>query len=608
MRSSKTFWVLMASWSLIAFTGHASLLMASSAQSHATHFVSDKGPHMLLNEIGCYECHADGRLQCQGPPILFADSTIVDGVVVVPQSLETTSVCDTCHSPGGAFDGVGDLDPDNSKSVAFGAKYNWASGVYASDGVTLKSGKEKWCAGCHDGQVGESDSYADINRVIPDWQTDTPYHVGDIVKHNNKGWKCITYHISDGSPILAYWVSIDWQSGTQYQVGDIVKYDGDAWQCIADHTSEGSPSQDDWVLTDWRVLAPGVIGDNSSYGFYYSGHGQWPSNEVHCDGCHDCTYEHIDGKQRTYVSTSDNYQEAYRLKADMAIPRHDVDVDTAFTLCMDVCHLPHADVLSDVTEYKTNFRDYWEGEQYHYSHLQNTPVLAADWYDSDFDSNTGSIRGLDSGMSCPACHNPHGSDTPVMIRNGQLISPPGTPAQSALGFHWYEDKDMTIETFDLEDSRYGWMDMGVNATDNHVCDHCHVSLTENYYRVPGGIPQILHVVIWVTDENDNVPDSFAPNDPIKFHMTFSIHGDEETTYFLQTVESGAYDAVPPTDWQIPVNMQSNVAPGTHTVSTVKTIPLNATTGSAKYRMELRMDRGELLPDTNNKIITFQIEE
>jgi hypothetical protein len=54
---------------------------------HAAHFVSDPGPGFPLDETGCNECHADGRLQCQGRP-LFSDSNF----------LEVTDVCDACHN------------------------------------------------------------------------------------------------------------------------------------------------------------------------------------------------------------------------------------------------------------------------------------------------------------------------------------------------------------------------------------------------------------------------------------------------------------------------------------------------------------------------------
>jgi predicted CXXCH cytochrome family protein len=56
------------------------------------------------------------------------------------QNLNNTAVCNVCHSPNGAFDGVND--------AVIGAKNNWEQGVYLSN--NLRAGKEKWCAGCHD--------------------------------------------------------------------------------------------------------------------------------------------------------------------------------------------------------------------------------------------------------------------------------------------------------------------------------------------------------------------------------------------------------------------------------------------------------------------------
>jgi hypothetical protein len=147
MKSLKILWVLIVSLSLIVSTGDSSLLMASSSPSHSTHFDSAKGPGFPLNGTGCYVCHAAGDRQCQSIP-LFAD----DGF------LETTGVCDNCHSPNGTFDGVGDLDPGNPYSVAFGAKYNWDAGIYEPDGENLKAGKELWCVTCHDGDAADVDN------------------------------------------------------------------------------------------------------------------------------------------------------------------------------------------------------------------------------------------------------------------------------------------------------------------------------------------------------------------------------------------------------------------------------------------------------------------
>ena len=154
MRSLKIFWVLLVSFTLIAFMGSSSVLMASSGTSHATHFVSDKGPRLQLNESGCYVCHADGRFQCQGAPI-FADSTVVEGEVVVPQFLATTTVCNPCHSEGGAADGVND--------PVIGAKANWDEGVYQSNGEALQAGKEQWCVSCHDGGTSVCDGVSAPN-------------------------------------------------------------------------------------------------------------------------------------------------------------------------------------------------------------------------------------------------------------------------------------------------------------------------------------------------------------------------------------------------------------------------------------------------------------
>jgi hypothetical protein len=100
---------------------------------HATHFMSPKGPQLSIDETGCYTCHADALLQCQGTGPVFIDELFLD----------QTHACDNCHSAGGAFDGV------------TMAKANWDEGVYEADGTTLKTGMEKWCVTCHDGATSE---------------------------------------------------------------------------------------------------------------------------------------------------------------------------------------------------------------------------------------------------------------------------------------------------------------------------------------------------------------------------------------------------------------------------------------------------------------------
>ncbi|MDY6950169.1 MAG: LamG-like jellyroll fold domain-containing protein [Thermodesulfobacteriota bacterium] len=127
MRSLKIFWVLCMATGFVAIVGGDTLLMASSGQSHATHFVSQIGPLLPLNETGCSFCHAAGNRQCEESPVFADDEYLAD-----------TGVCDACHSQGGMVDGVAM------------AKANWADGVYEPGGSPLQAGKESWCISCHD--------------------------------------------------------------------------------------------------------------------------------------------------------------------------------------------------------------------------------------------------------------------------------------------------------------------------------------------------------------------------------------------------------------------------------------------------------------------------
>ncbi len=81
--------------------------------------------------------------------------------------LDTTSVCDTCHSPGGTYDGVND--------PVIGARSNWLDGIY--DGENLKPGKEKWCAGCHD-EAPSTIQGVDAPNVVGDEGFLTNYSLG----------------------------------------------------------------------------------------------------------------------------------------------------------------------------------------------------------------------------------------------------------------------------------------------------------------------------------------------------------------------------------------------------------------------------------------------
>ena len=94
----------------------------ANSGTHAAHTGgNDRGP---ATSMLCNDCHVDGLYP------LFENGV----------TLEETAVCDPCHSPNGAYDGVNDS--------IIGAKSNWTDGVYTGD--ALKAGKEKWCVTCHD--------------------------------------------------------------------------------------------------------------------------------------------------------------------------------------------------------------------------------------------------------------------------------------------------------------------------------------------------------------------------------------------------------------------------------------------------------------------------
>lgn len=476
-------------------------------QSHITHFTDPKGPQLGNDSCTTY-CHNPSDFH------LFKDG----------QPLATTTICNPCHSKGGAYDGVG--------NPIIGAKPNWEDAIYEPPAppeypwpYRLKAGKENWCAGCHD----------------------------------------------NGSSII-----------------------------------NGVP-------------APNVMGDNTTYGYNVSGHGRNPDNYIRCDDCHDLTVLHTDGNARTYSASNNNYKSGYRLNESMAIPRYLQYGPNAFKLCFK-CH-----VYSDVFGPVSNFRDDREGEYLHKIHLDEVFRGMIVW-DSDWDGvgcSTGACA--DSAMSCTACHNIHGSpcllgnnnvvpcpDPPKvpMIRHGELISTPGTTDKvPALRFNWYDGNN--VPTTDFNSSRWGGLLCGPpeNVAYNHVCWGCHTIGEVKYYRTPGGPEMVTVHSVWTTDTDpDNTPKTiFAPGDPIRYHVGFSINGPS----FYYTKANGVAKNTTGASWSYTFSKAQTIPAGDYdTWKWDKTVPLTATPGSnAKVTITVKMFNapGGTLISSDKKSAIFSIK-
>jgi len=179
------------------------------AGSHTTHFTPIAyGPQINLGV--CDDCH------------YLSPATHGDGqaTFIGSQPLADTAACDTCHSPGGVFNGV------VTTSDSVGAKDNWDPGVYTGSGATmaLQAGKEKWCVGCHDSSASV------INGVL------APAIAGDDITYgyyysghgrNLSGVQCTDCHDSsvnhlDGEPRTYAFDTADYapaQSGVAYASG-----------------------------------------------------------------------------------------------------------------------------------------------------------------------------------------------------------------------------------------------------------------------------------------------------------------------------------------------------------------------------------------------------
>ncbi len=313
-----------------------------SFETHSTHTENDsddlRGPN-----VDCDTCHNTSS---------FPNFT--DGVSYNEYKTGTpTTVCNTCHSPGGTYNGVSDAE--------VGAQNNWADGVYETDG-TLKSGKEKWCATCHD----ESPSVINVTA---------PNIVGDEEGATSYGTGYGFYKTGHGLPSAEIYPWTE-KSGSPLQRRGAGAGCGSCHDLTSSHIdglsrTYAQPGTSESYRTGYRLKK---ISNDAPL--------EIPRSNL-------CPWEEGYSEQLPVVSED-------------------------FRLCFS-CHDsgPFTNTGSDMT----NFRNDSSGVNSHYYHLseyQNCgpgPMWSSDW-----------SVGNDSRITCVSCHNVHGSKRLSMVRDGELIS------------------------------------------------------------------------------------------------------------------------------------------------------------------------------------------
>jgi hypothetical protein len=405
---------------------------------------------------------------------------------------------------------------------------------------------------------------------------------------------------------VAYGAKYNWEHGVYEKSDpektwpDVLKNEKDKW-CAGCH--------DDVPAVVNEVSAPKVMGDNSVFGYYVSGHGR-PDIGKKCKYCHVFDVSHTDGNDRTYEAALNNYQEGYRLKLPMIIPRHN-EADP-FELCMG-CHF-----WTDLTGPDSGFRyDKTYGSQdylnLHKTHLEpaTTDICwDSDWNETDTNCNNGECA--DSAMSCTACHNVHGSPmlfngikkpSPPMIRHGELIATPGYSKEPALHFRWKDKAGNRV--LEVDKSWWGGLFCGIypDLPYNHVCWTCHDQGLNQYYRAPG---KLYINKIWTTDLSDNPKTTFKRCESIRYHVYFTIIG--QSPLYLVNANWTAKNLTGSV-WNKTFNDSQTIEPGGFYWTWDSTIPTGASSPSdakIKVTIDMRNQAGDTLIVTKTSNTTFKV--
>jgi len=231
-------------------------------------------------------------------------------------------------------------------------------------------------SGAHAGHVNGSVSFADGKTLSATAVCNTCHSLGGLY---------------DGVNDLAIGAKANWSQGVYGAAG--LKAGKERW-CSGCHDEAPSNSKADGT----GVNAKTVTGDNSTNGFYATGHGK--GGLVQCTNCHDASRQHIDHQQLTLADVVENYKvnptnfRFYSGKG-MELPYNYNDMlDSDFALCYS-CH--NKAWLKDKTtpgpNLETNFRmdNNLYGTSGYNLHARHVPAY-----------------------TCVQCHDPHGTTRPAM--------------------------------------------------------------------------------------------------------------------------------------------------------------------------------------------------
>lgn len=444
---------------------------SSGATAHQTHTVNG-APNLRGIFLACGSCHDTGNF----PYFLSGDDANADGLYVLAE----TDVCNPCHSPGGSYDGV--------NNASFGARVNWANGVYS--GGQLVAGKEKWCASCHD----ESPSV--ISGVT------APNIAGDEdgLYSYGSGWGF--YKTGHGLPAASSYPASGGNTA------------GAAVECNGCH---------DFATAHIDGLAR-TFDDQESQNLDPSYYRQ--------------------GYRLRLVAQGGGAGASGQEPMLVPVPSTTANSPNNYGLCLE-CHTNYA-TFTDPNDTATNFKTKLNNDpaatlvNRHEYHLKATGFgkrASSDWSNTACSSDSSQCN---SRITCTTCHNVHGSTRLAMIHDGSLIG-------RAAGLNiWYYNSDLVSFTSPPE-TQPTPMNLPLSAStgtvisagsSSNLCSHCHGEtwLTKREYRTPfNNLPQ-APVLSWPGAEGytaDGVnPDSAPGGSDFTFQVSYS-DGNNDAPSVLQ---------------------------------------------------------------------------